>query len=34
MAQPSTTWREQVTDDEAGRFAQYATDFADLQRRK
>jgi hypothetical protein len=34
MAQPSTAWREHVSDDEAERFARYAAGFAELQRRK
>jgi hypothetical protein len=34
MAQPSAAWREQVAADEEERFARYAVDLAELQRRK
>ncbi len=34
MTQPSTAWREEVAPDEAERFARYAADLAELQRRK
>jgi hypothetical protein len=34
MAQPSTSWQERVAPDEAERFARYAAEFAEMQRRK
>jgi hypothetical protein len=34
MAQPSTAWQEKVAPDEAERFARYAAEFTEMQRRK
>ncbi|MBE0613991.1 MAG: catalase [Burkholderiales bacterium] len=34
MAEPSTEWRETIAPDEASRFADYAEQFVDMQKRK